>query len=394
METRNKTVLGKIPTLDGGGSRSAPNSRDSSPHPSETPPTFKTLNINLKTADAAMKKIAALCDMMLKKSKSTEIINGLKEILIIASSPYKGKTTTSETMEILSDIKKTLDNQVNKLDLNAKEMKSREEVTHSYATVVSLRSNNKVQQIKNVIPHTLMIRTTDEARNSEEIEGILKKNINLKHLKMGINSLKKTSKKSVIVKFDNVEDKNIMKREVEKVNDLIAVEEIKRNPLIVFRGIVKGISETELNECLNTQNSKLKLTEPIKIKYKKRHRNSLLSDIVCQVSPVNWRALTNIEIVYIGYQRIRVEDISPLIQCFKCLKFGHIHSSCSQEHSVCAFCAQNHDSRECKKDGVTKVCVNCRNHKRTEVEHSAFDYRCPIKKNYDSLVRERTNYLC
>jgi hypothetical protein len=243
--------------------------------------------------------------------------------------------------------------------------------------------------------HSLVVRSKDPLKTSEEIEGAIKKNINLKALKIGVDVIKRTSKRSVIIGLPSRKNSEVLKQEIQNSFDGFEAEHgRKKDPLVVFRGVIKGVNEKDLNESLSTQNGSLKLEETIKIKYRKRHRNSLLTNIACQVSPKTWKALTDLGKVHIGFQSVTVENESPLIQCMKCLSFGHIQSHCRKEVEICARCGEEHDTRECQGEENQYRCYNCSMHKRDDCSHTATSVLCPTRQRFERMAIENTNYEC
>lgn len=256
----------------------------------------------------------------------------------------------------------------------------------SYAS--ALKSNFA----KDISTHDLIIKANDNTKTSDEIEGLVKKNINPKQLGIGISSIKKTSKNSVIIKTESKKDCDILKSHAGKINELLVEERSKKNPLIVFKGVIKGMTAEELNEAIAMQNKKIKIDEKLVIKYRRRHRNNLLANMVCQVKPETWKALTETGKVYIGYQNIYVEDESPMVQCYKCLGFGHVQKFCGNS-AKCAHCSGEHYTRECKENHDLKKCANCQVRGK-DSSHSAFSQQCNTRMHYDRLAREATNYTC
>jgi hypothetical protein len=243
--------------------------------------------------------------------------------------------------------------------------------------------------------HALVVRATDPEKSSDDIEGMIKKNINLKVLGMGVNRIRKSSKKCLLMEVETEDQRELLKNEINgKLSELRAEDGKKKNPLVLFKGVVKGLTEQELNDSLVTQNRKLKVDEILKVKYRRRHRNSLLSNIVCQVSPLTWRILTEAGKVHIGYQSIDVENEIPLVQCFKCLAFGHTQVHCKRVDNVCAKCSEHHDTRNCSVTEERFKCVNCILRGRERVLHCATDRGCPIRLTFEKKSIEGTNYIC
>ncbi|KAL4705299.1 hypothetical protein ACJJTC_018985, partial [Scirpophaga incertulas] len=101
--------------------------------------------------------------------------------------------------------------------------------------------------------------------------------------------------------------------------------------------------------------------EEIKIKYRRKARNPLTSHYILATSPGVWRKAVERGTLRIDLQQVRVEDQSPLIQCTRCLGFGHSKRFCREEVDLCSHCGGPHLRGECPdyraepiaKDGVT-----------------------------------------
>jgi hypothetical protein len=74
-----------------------------------------------------------------------------------------------------------------------------------------------------------------------------------------------------------------------------------------------------------------------------------------------------------------------IVQCYKCQKFGHKSTRCTQDQSFCCYCGYNHSSRDC----TTKhnpFCINCYDTNQQyetniNCQHYANDKRCPTYCN-------------
>jgi hypothetical protein len=64
--------------------------------------------------------------------------------------------------------------------------------------------------------------------------------------------------------------------------------------------------------------------------------------------------------------------IRPVMQCYKCLGFGHTTKYCKRE-VVCSICSEAHSFKECTSSDKP-LCVNCKG------EHIAVSKVCPIKQ--------------
>jgi hypothetical protein len=242
---------------------------------------------------------------------------------------------------------------------------------------------------------TLIISSKNQQQSCDEIEGLIKRTVNVRSLGVGVTSLRKGTNNKIILKTNTMESMVKVKSELKRSEVLEAREANKKKPLVVFRGLVKGITERDLNDSLREQNQHLGIMEELKIKYRKKHRNELLANVICQVTTETWVKLTKAERVYIGFQRIYVADESPLVQCYGCLSYGHIFKYCTTKKERCAYCADEHDSRKCTlKSSNNYTCALCLDREKDDTGHSAFSTACPVRIIYERYAREATQYHC
>jgi hypothetical protein len=63
-------------------------------------------------------------------------------------------------------------------------------------------------------------------------------------------------------------------------------------------------------------------------------------------------------------------------QCFRCYNYGHIGTQCNASQA-CGYCAEQHESRNCKQkggEGFTLICAVCKG------AHTAWSNACPARK--------------
>lgn len=130
------------------------------------------------------------------------------------------------------------------------------------------------------------------------------------------------------------------------------------------------------------------------VRYRRKVRNPNENQVILEVSPKLWRRLTKTSRVYIDVQRIKVVDQTPLVQCTKCLAYGHGRKLCMEEAEICHFCGGPHMRIECpeRQTGSHQSCKNCQRAKNSNDRHSTFSDECPVRKKFDALARQTTAY--
>lgn len=91
-----------------------------------------------------------------------------------------------------------------------------------------------------------------------------------------------------------------------------------------------------------------------------------------------------------GFAEIRAFEHVEILQCLKCLSFGHLAGSC--KGSVhCRRCAEAHLSAECPTPTTIK-CFNCvaanKKGAKYKASHSSTDARCPVRKERIEGLKE------
>ncbi|RWS02257.1 uncharacterized protein B4U79_19142 [Dinothrombium tinctorium] len=106
-----------------------------------------------------------------------------------------------------------------------------------------------------------------------------------------------------------------------------------------------GLSDEELKESIIEQNidimKAVKYQDDIKIiKRILPKTESEVCDCIIEVSAAIYQVLQKIERVNIGWLRCRFINHVPIIQCNKCLAYGHFAKDCRCKEHHCAYCGE------------------------------------------------------
>ncbi|CAG4991061.1 unnamed protein product [Parnassius apollo] len=187
---------------------------------------------------------------------------------------------------------------------------------------------------------------------------------------------------------------------IESRGDGLKVAPIKnKDPLVILKDVFIDSEEEDIIKALYAQNKDVffGLTEEdmeMAIKFKKRTRNPKTVHIILQVRPKVWQRMTEAGALYLDLQRVRVEDQSPLIQCTKCLAFGHGRKFCTESVDRCSHCGGPHLRERCAdfSAGNEPQCCNCSHSGLRRTDHNAFSSDSPVRKKWDYLARANTAY--
>lgn len=85
--------------------------------------------------------------------------------------------------------------------------------------------------------------------------------------------------------------------------------------------------------------------------------------------------------VLMGGGRYEVEVLEPEPwRCAKCQLYGHAAAECKDEKDFCGTCAGIHKTSDCRNeaDREKHTCINCKRVDLKDINHTAWDRRCPV----------------
>ncbi|CAG9783594.1 unnamed protein product [Diatraea saccharalis] len=254
---------------------------------------------------------------------------------------------------------------------------------------------------KRHIPETIHSIVLQSENKNDTAEDLIQKTNKILDPKTGdikIDKIRKIKDQKIIIGCKQEKEINKIKEKLENSKG-ISVEKIEnKNPLILIKEVQYRMQDEELIQLIINQNKeyfKKEEDKEIKIKFKKKAINQERSHAVMQVKPDVWRAMTEAGRVYIGMERLKVEDQSPLIQCTKCLGFGHGKKFCQESASRCSHCGDPHLRANCpeRKAGRPPRCCNCTHAGIENEEHNAFSKECRVREKWEYLARTTTAYV-
>lgn len=250
--------------------------------------------------------------------------------------------------------------------------------------------------------HTVIISSNSPDDTGDDVIIKLKNTLNAKDDGLQIDQVRKVRNQKVLVSTSRKEDFEKIKIKIQENKKLKLQETNNKNPLVLLRNVFKYITNEVIEEAIIKQNVNmvkgLNAEELIqtKIKYRRTARNPLQDNIILEVHPKLWQNLMASQKLFIDIQRVAVEDKSPLIQCTRCLGYGHGRGICSETKDRCSHCGQEHLRMKCPEfsEGKKANCINCSRAGLRELGHDAFSDDCPTKAKWDAIARSRVQYCC
>lgn len=248
--------------------------------------------------------------------------------------------------------------------------------------------------------HSIIISSKDEDDTGEEILSKVREAVNAKDGWVKVEKVRKAKGRKIIMGCKTQEERNKVRERIETGNKHLVVEEARnKDPLLILRDVLSYNSDEDVLASIRNQNKELfrGLTEEdtrISLKYRKKTRNPHTSHIVVSTSPALWKTIMELGSLHIDLQKVRAYDQSPLVQCTRCLGYGHGRRFCKEPFDACSHCGGPHLGVECpeKATGVAPACRNCTRAKMADVEHNAFSDGCPVRRRWDAIARSTVAY--
>ncbi|KAL0849677.1 hypothetical protein ABMA28_013930 [Loxostege sticticalis] len=277
-----------------------------------------------------------------------------------------------------------------------KDQKNRDSMTYARVAAAASRTLSP----EHAALHSVVITSENEMETGEQIMDRVRGVVKAKEDGFQIDRVRKGKDRKIILGCRNRTEMDRVKERLGKEGQSLRVEDIKnKDPLIVLRDLLTYNENEDVLRGLRTQNKALfegvsGEDDRMEVKYRKKTRNPLTSHVVIKVSPVLWSRLTGAGVVHVDLQRIRVLDQSPLIQCSRCLGYGHGKRFCRDTVDVCSHCGGPHLGAECadRATGKPPSCRNCLSAKMDRADHNAFSSDCPVRRRWENLARSAVQY--
>ncbi|KAG6465571.1 hypothetical protein O3G_MSEX015240 [Manduca sexta] len=298
----------------------------------------------------------------------------------------------NENTELLKENKRELD----KISgIIAKEAEQR-----TYASVAATGQRQGQPLSAATALHSIVVKSKDEQETGDEVVEKIREVVNATEEGIRIDRIRKARERKVIIGCRYKEEINKIKEKIGKAGDKLSVQEIEnKDPLIIVKDVLSCHKDEDILRAIRRQNKNIldkieKSEDRMEIRYRKRARNPLMMHVVVKVSPQIWALTTEAGALHIDVQRVRVEDQSPLVQCSRCLGYGHGRRFCRVSLDVCSHCGGQHLRSDCPDwtAAVQPTCCNCQKAKMTDTSHNAFSRDCPVRKRWDTLARSAIAY--
>lgn len=247
--------------------------------------------------------------------------------------------------------------------------------------------------------HSIIVSSSLDKDTSEDVLSEVRRAVEAKQSGAQIDRIRKTKNQKVVISCSTQEEIIKVREKLTRIEKLSVETAKNKDPMVIIKDVLAFNTDEDIITSLKTQNNRMLGDIPKEefraiVKYRKRARNPHENHVVLQVSPKIWQKMTACGQVHIDLQKRYVYDQSPLIQCTKCLGYGHGRKLCKEALDLCSHCSGPHLRKDCPVWTVGDIpsCRNCCLARLDRQDHSAFDLKCPVRKRWDALARSSVAY--
>lgn len=276
----------------------------------------------------------------------------------------------------------------------AMEKNSEEQAT--YSTAAARKPVNP--HTERLALHSIVVTSEDDTESGEQVLEKVREAVDAKEGWVRVERVRKAKDRKIIMSCRTIDERAQIKERLEKSGKRLVCEEVQnKDPLLILKDVLLKNTDEDIEKAIKNQNRNIfRGLEPkdvrINIKYRRRARNPLTGHVVMSVSPALWKNAIEAGTLHIDLQRIKVEDQSPLVQCTRCLGYGHGKRFCREAVDLCSHCGGPHLRADCELRAIPPSCRNCTLAKYEQTEHNAFSQICPVRKRWDALARSSIAY--
>lgn len=257
---------------------------------------------------------------------------------------------------------------------------------------------------KRISKPSIIIYPTSEDKNRQEVAEEWRRSVHFKQVNYAPAGVRHVGKNRLRVEFDTAVQRDETLQRMQPSASIRAEPSRQLKPMIILKGILKHTPLEELTNLIVSQNADIEALQPgaeeLHLRFERRNRNAKLYNAVFITTPRVWKKIMELGRINIDHQRVHVEEFVPLMQCFKCLQFGHLKKYCTSDVDSCAHCEENsHTFATCpNKNNQEKAnCFNCHNKNQrlktnSDTKHSPTSDRCPIRAAMRDRVVGKINY--
>lgn len=214
------------------------------------------------------------------------------------------------------------------------------------------------------------------------------------HKKLGIVNIRKIDRvglNRIRVYVNNIKDANKLIQ-----NEGLATENLKAyipSNLLSRKAVIKHV-DTSFNEDYLFENfmSTVAITNVYRVKRKVEFEGDTVL-IPKQTVIVTFEGNVLPKYIYLNSVVCVVEPyIQKVIQCYKCLRYGHVAKQCRSVKSLCTNCGKDKDESHTCREPQDTCCIYCKNSEHKSISKDCPSFQCQ-RKIKTSMANNNLTYL-
>ncbi|XP_011688406.1 PREDICTED: uncharacterized protein LOC105450322 [Wasmannia auropunctata] len=224
------------------------------------------------------------------------------------------------------------------------------------ATQVSTKSSVKVARGPSIeIPKTtnLIITPAEDSvekyASSNDTREAFRKIIKPADFNLRVKKISAVKKSGIRIEALTVDLSKMMNSSALSNAGLRLIKETRVNPRMLVQGVPSELTKKEIKADIMALNLENEDAAGLRIIYKfpvKKNRRT--TSCIIEVSLDIRVSLLKDKHIFVGYHACKISDYVRVLQCFKCLAFGHFAENCKSS-PLCGHCAGSHEMRDNKK---------------------------------------------
>ncbi|KAH9528783.1 uncharacterized protein LOC124491462 [Dermatophagoides farinae] len=360
--------------------------------------------IALSIADSMYSEIVLLRKRLMTATKRKSAVLDQDDDEIMDIGNMDNDVTGSNIREEMNEMKLAINkltalvqNNINLATTTPQRPAPQQQLQKTFSEVIKQHSANKTP-----IHRTIVSIPGNE--NSEATQQMLTTKIVPVNEGINIVESRKLSKGKVAIDFTSPESQQKFEDKVAATPELVHETPRILYPMMIIKGAPARIEKEQLpnmikpfnhliSEFINKNN--LKIEQEIEPVYARQNRKPGLRNFAIRVNP----KLRDIIVdkmhnkIIIDYQTTHIEDMTPVMQCYKCYGYNHKISECQVPDQMCLHCGDFHSFNQCPRKSSPAICLNCiRSNITNATSHNSVNRECPVHIRLLSRVINKIQY--
>ncbi|XP_023216837.1 uncharacterized protein LOC111619359 [Centruroides sculpturatus] len=266
--------------------------------------------------------------------------------------------------------------------------------------IVNPNTNTKIPRTPMSRPEVLLLYHNSDDKSCNNLRKLIYDKVKPSELNIGVERIRNIGNGGLALELKKAADAQKLQNYIEdKISEIAVKKPKKRLPNLIMYFVPSLIAHEELPQLLYNQNDTISenFTEEdfkgaLNTKFTMGKKTKPFTNWVIEVTPQLRKQLLILGKVNLEWPRCRVADFCPVLQCYRCCRFGHTTKNCSQTTATCSHCTGEHVFKDCNQKDKQPICINCKHEKVSNADHNARDSFCHIYQRIKYNLLKQIDY--